>query len=255
MARLDHLSYSSVSSYLLCARSWRYHYIDQVKVPRAVALVVGSVWHRTVEDFLPAPDQQPFQGFLEANLNRYMESDEDLERDSAEGQDVIATVRRMAKSDSVQQVLAELKANYDIECPLEQRVELHVPDVPIPIVGYIDIVTRDGVPGDIKTASRMWSQGQADSELQPLFYLAAFNQAGIRVPNNEFRYYIFTKTKRPDAKVLKVHHGPIEFFFLFEMIREVWEAIEKGVFPMNCASWKCSSSYCEYYSICRGRFS
>ena len=37
---------------------------------------------------------------------------------------------------------------------IERKISLSVPGVPIPVIGYIDIITADGVPSDFKTASR-----------------------------------------------------------------------------------------------------
>jgi len=164
---------------------------------------------------------------------------------------------RILQAKKVQGHLAKIKANFDPSdprCAIEKRVQLSVPGVPIPIIGYIDNIPCDGVPEDIKTAARMWSQAKADAELQPLFYLAALNQAGIEVPNWEFRFHVFTKGKDPYGKTLSVHHSPVQFFFLFEMIQSVYEAISKGTFPMNCSIWKCSPQYCEYWPLCRGKY-
>jgi hypothetical protein len=133
-------------------------------------------------------------------------------------------------------------------------VELHVPGVPIPIIGYIDVVTADGVPGDFKTAARSWTQDQAQNELQSLFYLAALNQAGIATPGWMFRHYTIIKTKTPKFEAFEHCHKPGELMFLFDLIQRVWTGIERGVFALNPTGWKCSPSYCDFYSKCRGKY-
>ena len=80
---------------------------------------------------------------------------------------------------------------------MERKIALNVPGVPVPIIGYIDIMTADGVPGDFKTASMAWTDQKAKGELQPVFYLAALNQLGITVPRLAFRHYVITKAKTP----------------------------------------------------------
>lgn len=39
---VDYLSYSSVSTYLLCPKSWQFRYIDKVSVPTSPNLIFGS---------------------------------------------------------------------------------------------------------------------------------------------------------------------------------------------------------------------
>ena len=55
---LDHLSYSSISTWLMCPRSWKYRYLDRVPVPTSPALMFGSAFHNTVEEYLRMDRQQ-----------------------------------------------------------------------------------------------------------------------------------------------------------------------------------------------------
>ena len=251
MAGLQHLSYSSVSTYLLCGHAWYLRYVERVQVPTAPALVVGSAWHDAVEEHLRngtdlgAAWAQAWRAQLERNPEVAWEVGETAETTATVGE-------RMAAAKPVTNMLAEVRANFD--GVLERRVELHVPGVPIPVVGYIDIVTKDGIPGDFKTAARMWSDGKAEDSLQPLFYLAALNQAGEHGHGWRFRHYVVTKAVKPTAKTFEVEHTPGQVFWLFEMIESVWRAIDAQVYPRNPSTWKCSPRYCEYYPLCRGRY-
>jgi len=128
-----------------------------------------------------------------------------------------------------------------------------VPGVPLPVIGYIDLMTADGVPGDFKTSRNRWTQGDAEGEIQPLVYLAALHQAGRPVAGNRFRHYVITKTKKPEVQVIEHRHTMMEIFWLFELIRRVWRGIEAEVFPVNPNAWLCSSRYCAYWTQCRGR--
>lgn len=49
---LDHLSYSSISMYLTCARSWRFKYLEQAPTIASPELVFGSAIHSAVENYL-----------------------------------------------------------------------------------------------------------------------------------------------------------------------------------------------------------
>jgi len=139
---------------------------------------------------------------------------------------------------------------------IEKYVTLGIPGVPVPIVGYIDVIEKDGVPVDLKTSARAWGRGKAQDELQPLFYLAALNQSlGFSLnPELKFRHYVFTKAKSPKVQIWETQRTIDELFWLFTLIREVWQGIERGVFPPSgVGSWKCSAKWCEYWHLCRGK--
>jgi hypothetical protein len=253
MGELDHLSYSSISSYLLCGEAWRRQYVVKEPAPVSDSLVLGSAFHGAVEAYLKgAPDLEAAFG---QSWAQQLERDQEICWENGLPDETLATGYRMVKAKPIHKMLDDIKANFDPEHGLiERRVELHVPGVPVPIIGYIDVITRDGVPGDFKTASRMWADGKADEEMQPLFYLAALNQEGILVPDWTFRHYVVSKGQHPDAKVFEVKRKPSEVFGLFEIIKAAWQGIKAGVYLMNPDTWKCSPKWCERWSVCRGLY-
>jgi hypothetical protein len=42
--------------------------------------------------------------------------------------------------------------------------------------------------------------------------------------------------------------------WLYERVRQSIQMMEQGIYPMNVGSWWCSSKYCKFWSVCRGRF-
>ncbi len=253
MPSLDHLSYSSISSYLLCGEAWRRRYVVNEPAPVSDNLVLGSAFHGAVESYLKgAPD---LEAAYEQAWNQQLERGQNICWETGTPGPTHDTGLRMVKAKPVHKMLDDIKANFDPEHgSIERRVELHVPGVPIPIIGYIDVITKDGVPGDFKTAARMWTDGKASEELQPLFYLAALNQEGVLVPDWAFRHYVVSKGEHPNAKVFEVKRKPTEVFGLFEIIRRAWQAIEAKAYLMQTDTWKCSPKWCEYWDKCRAQY-
>lgn len=248
---LEHLSYSSISLYLSCARSWRFKYIEGVPTYSTPELAFGSAIHGAIEGYLSQAERtkQPVD-FWSASWSKATEGVQNIfwgadtpEHHCNEG------VRILTHTD----VLTGISAIQLNGLAVEEKVSLRVPGVPIPVIGYIDIQTADGVPGDIKTSSKSWSQERAESETQSLFYLASLNQANRTVPGWRFRHYVIVKTKTPQFQVYEHSHRPEEMFWLFSMIQNVYKGIEREVFPENPGSWRCSSRYCDFWSKCRGR--
>lgn len=252
-SQLDHLSYSSIIFYLMCGAGWKFHYLDKVPVPTSPERVFGGAIHNTVEQFIGNDHQGDITAHWAEHWAAAIKDQQvDWGMDTPEFHQNEGS--RILGHADIQRGILSIKAGKDDQGPIiERRVELAVPGVPIPIVGYIDIITADGVPGDFKTSSKSWSGDKAESELQPLFYLAALNQAGHTVKDWRFRHFVMVKTKTPQFQVLEHTHNPGQLMFLFKLIREVWQAISAGVYPPNPGGWKCSPTYCEYWSMCRGK--
>lgn len=247
MPVVEHLSYSSISSYLSCPWAWKLHYLDKVQTPTATALVFGGAFHNTIEERIKTgvPLLDTWREKWTAQVAQAGEIDWGSDtKESLENEGI-----RLLSNEGVAGLVDSLHAS-----EIERYVELRVPNVEVPVIGYIDIITEDGVPGDFKTSARSWTADKAQAEMQPVFYLAALNQDMYTGnPDLLFRHYVFVKTKTPQVQVLEHQHEPRELFWLFGMIQKVWWAIKAGAFPQNPTGWKCSPQYCEYWSMCRGK--
>jgi len=269
VVNLKHLSYSSINTYHLCPSAWKRHYIDKVPTPTATALVFGSAFHATVEEaikIMTGGKDVDLLGLWTTTWDRKVAQEGAIDWGDDTPADLHELGTRMLgkldvsgsganRKEMAGEFLSKIVPMMNNGKPvIERKVSLSVPGVPIPVIGYIDIITADGVPSDFKTASRAWYKSKADEELQPTFYLAALAQMGEPVPDGKFRYYIFTKAKSPKAQILETSRTAGEMLWLFELIRQTWQAIEAGVFPSNPTTWKCNPKYCDYWNMCRGAF-
>lgn len=254
---IEYLSYSNINLYLTCSEAWRRKYIEKQPSTTTPALVFGSAFHNTVEGYIRAaaerapaklPDlwHREWAAAMEREPNCEWGSDDpDTHRDEG---------LRLLENPELAVMLNRLTPLRD-EAGLfiERKIELRVPGVPVPVIGYIDLVTSDGVPGDFKTSAFAWTAEKAKAELQPLFYLAAMNQLGRSVPGLRFRHYVITKAKTSKVQLLETQHTWDGIFWLYELVQRVWKAIEAETFVPNPGAWLCSPKYCSHWSDCRGR--
>lgn len=253
---IDYLSYSSINLYLTCGESWRRKYLLKQAQPSTPALIFGSAIHGTVEEFISDSDRRyalaelfpvKWRAALERDGGSVEWGADTPEQHENEGVRILGTP-------DVYRMIEGITPFVDAAGVfIERKVSLSVPGVPVPIIGYIDMMTADGVPGDFKTSSTRWTQDKAEGEIQPLFYLAALHQAGHVVPGNKFRHYVVTKTKKPEAQVLEHSHSWSEVFWLYDLIRRAWEGISSEVFTVNPGAWFCGPKYCAYWRECRGK--
>lgn len=245
---IDHLSYSSISGYLQCARHWRYRYIDRQPSPSSDALLFGSAWHKMIA--LVASGQGHLGKSTMSSLNAWhtvMTTMEELQ-DNPIADGIQELGERLLDVPVIRATIQGLHPAH-----LEYEIELHVPGLPVPVAGFIDMIDADGMAWDFKTAGKKWTQDQADASLQPTVYLAALQQSGLVSLPAPFRYMIFTKTKSPDVQVLDTVRTAADVLAFYELAREVWRAIEAGIYvPNGIGSWKCSANYCEFWQLCEG---
>ncbi len=245
---IEHLSVSSITKYLACPRSWKYKYLEKQPERKSSALAFGSAFHESIENYVTRKSDVNILDLWSAAWGKQSEKvtlDLGDTPESMHNEGV-----RMFSSPKIMYELSAIKEPRSIELP----VKLTVPGVPMPIIGYIDVITADGVAGDFKTSKSKWPEDKAANSLQPLFYLAALKQMGIETPM-KFRHYVFIKTKEPNTQVIETEFKSSQILFLFSLIQNVWKSIDAGAFHESPDGWLCSPDYCDYWKLCRGRFS
>lgn len=232
---IDHLSYSSISKYLKCGKQWKYKYLEKLSEEKSEALEFGSAWHEMINFRLQ--ENKPLEDCWMMAHEEVVLSEESF-----------LLGIKMLTSEKITHTIQGLKVNPEHS---ELETELHVPGVPIPIVGFIDAIGLDGVPIDFKTSGKKWSQEQADTDLQATFYIASLAQLGMIELPAKFRFMVFTKTKNPDVQILETTRTHKDIFTLYGLVNEVWQAIRREVFtPTDPSNWWCSHKYCGFWDVC-----
>lgn len=259
---IDHLSYSSISHYLQCQRSWKHKYIDQIETDKSDALLFGSAWHKMISKSLLEKGYRLFgQLWRESSeeLDGYLNSNIfDLGLSMISSKHISDTLQNLKPHE--RQVLIDTDNNglpfHDYIPMVDYKIEFSIPNVPVPIIGYIDMIADDRVPVDFKTAKHKWTQEQADSSLQPTFYLAGLHAQDFIKASDfpaKFRYIIFLKTKKPDVQIIETTRTDEDVINLFGLVEGCWQQMQsENHLPTGIGSWKCSSNYCDFWNICQG---
>lgn len=254
---IQHLSYSSISKYLKCHRQWKHKYIDEWEEPTNDNLLFGSAWHEYIRGVIQS--DEPFNGNREwGNWNEVFHSYINKFKNSDNYEKLLAVGESISTTEAVYKTLQSLKPMPE---SIEKQIELHIPGVEVPIIGYIDMI-EDGtmIPVDFKTASKKWTVasernggiGRAETELQATFYIAALEQAGMITLPHTFRYIIFTKTSKPTVQIIDTVRTAQHVFELHEMINDVWHGIKHKAFgKTDPGNWWCSAKWCSFYDRCK----
>ncbi len=230
------LSPSQINMFLRCQYQWYLRYVEGHKVPPKVEMLVGSAFHKSMEENfrqkIETKEDLPLQDVLDiydTAFNERLEEIEDKPEDKVLG----------GLKDSGYLITKEYMEKQAIKVhPLE--VETHIETQiteNIRLQGYADVITEDLTVIDLKTTKKKPNEIGFDYQLQLETY--AIN-GDIR--KAEIHYAIQTKT--PQILVLE-HHIPLTSR-VKTIAKQVAEAIKTGNFlPTGLAhSWACS--YCGY---------
>ncbi|MCX7618914.1 PD-(D/E)XK nuclease family protein [Tepidiforma sp.] len=247
-AAVDHLSFSSISTYLRCPRQWAYAYLEGLRRRPTGALIRGEAVDRGAARNL----SQKIESRRDLPVGDILETTEDAFRRAVDREGGPSEVdweganqaRLLDSSIELARIHAYEHAPHIDPAAVQLELKRALPSGR-EFVGYLDYVQRDGRVGDIKTGSKRMGQEAADRDLQPSAYAYLVGEP-IRF---EFARLIDTGTRRGEEIVTTERDaGAITWFE--QLASEVDRAIAAEVFPPNPNGWHCSPRYCGFWTRC-----
>jgi putative RecB family exonuclease len=254
----DHLSYSSIATYLQCPLKWKFHYVDKLPEESVTSgLVFGQAIHESVAAFLNASlsgDSLTPDEMLMVYLNAWRQSNgveirfsngDSEEKLLKKAQDLLTLWH--GNQDGMTEVLGvEEEFSMDI-AELTDYPSLDLP----PLIGYVDHIVKqpDGAIAliDLKTAARKPSQLQADQSLQLTAYSLGAAALGFDPDELTLRLDYLLKGTTPDIVSLETTRSEDDRRRFVKMVTRVWKGITNSVFFPK-VDWVCRS--CGYQTQC-----
>lgn len=253
---IDSIHQSSLGTMLRCGEQFRRRYVENEVIPPGIAAGRGTGVHKANEVNLkqkiqtgvdlPVSDLQDAarDGFVHAFRNGIYLPKEDVP----------------SKKEIINQGLTDAvrltRLYHDEVAPAIQPKEVErkfLIDVglDLPLGGMIDI-ERDAKVDDLKTATKSWSEGRIQTEIQPVFYSYVHEkETGVRP---EFVYQILValkgseKLQKQSMRAENRHYRAL--FAKLEIFMKMFTA---GVFPYADPTWwGCSPKWCGYWYTCPG---
>jgi CRISPR/Cas system-associated exonuclease Cas4 (RecB family) len=135
----------------------------------------------------------------------------------------------------------------------ETETQKRVFDIPVPVIGAIDLVEEDEagtiIITDFKTSKRSYSASEIDSNMQmTLYQLAAKSNGYAEDRDIILKFDTLIKTLKPKCQSYYTVRTEVDEKRLIKKIRYVWDAISKEIYIPNDCSWKCKT--CQYRQHC-----
>jgi len=249
MIELTHLSYSSISHYLNCGKSWQFKYQQQLPEKKSSNLIFGSAVHGAIRQHIQGGSDLR-QSWRES-WSKELALTPDIDWGTDNQTELFNYGVHLFSNEDVLSMVKNLKPlNINGSPCMELKVELNIPGVPVPVIGFVDMVQANGVAVDFKTSRTSWAQERADKEMQATFYIAALNQMGMCQIPEVFEYIVFVKNKTPKVQRFVTERKAGDIFRLFNLVGEVYRAMSKDVFLPNPSGWSCAAKYCSFWSEC-----
>ena len=253
---MDHISVSQINTLLRCGRQYELRYLQKVPTTIGGALVKGSAYHAALEAYF----HQAIHGF-QATLDVAREAFQSAWRTRLNQGDVVwdnDPEEQMAHGLTMVEAYVNQIGPTIRPAAVEERFEVQVPGIDVPLVGIIDLTEGSGAVVDHKTASSAWSDAKLAQELQPFAYLYARQQLTGQLPP-VFRFDVavdklhLKRDPRVEFQRLEIDPLSLDFGFFETLVRRAYQQIAIGTFTPNPTGWWCSPTSCSVWDHCRGR--
>lgn len=255
-----HMSFSQLNEFLKCGEAYRRKRIEKEESPSNLAMTAGKAFHTGMETRFTFKMDGKYDGDSTAVSDAV---DEAMGEDWAEApiaalwpQPSEADYKRLQDSmaDLSEHVFGQYK-NMKVAA-IEERFEIKLEGVELPIVGYIDLRTTQGTVIDWKTGAKAPAANSADvSEQLTLYDLATRKVHNVTPPRMG---NIFARMGANGPLVKEFWTEPRKEAD-FERLTNRFQILDTALknqgpwHPAPAGSWWCSEKQCVFWKDCKVR--
>lgn len=240
----DHISVSQIKMYLHCPAQYYFHYVKGIQVPPKGSMVLGKAVHKALEYYFghklflgkPASTKDVLDVFSD-----YF----DKERIGAVWDEEAGA----AKDDGAGLIKLYISELAPSITPLAVEHKFEVQIAGTTLLGYIDLITTDGLIIDHKVSKRTPSENAASEDIQLSAYALGYRYLYGSLPQGvQFNYLV--RNKVPKLVTRTAIRGEKDLARLIKIIEGVATCISNSVFYENPEPVKCNSLMCGYLEVC-----
>ena len=259
-------SHSQLETLTKCGQQWYYRYVEGLRIPPAVRMVVGRAVDHSVNENLREK--------MKTDTELPLESARDLARDGLqrewdregvllEEEEMAKGVKR-AKGDAIDRSVALAGHHHQKLAPsirptaVQREFRIAIADYGITLKGYIDIEEGEQSVRDTKTSKKSPADIAAAESMQLTTYALAKKVLDGKIPKAVHLDYLIDRSsnkrasaRTPKHKIVSAVKTEADFRPLLARVERALTVIESGLFmPAPIGAWWCSKDWCGYYNIC-----
>lgn len=244
-----HVGYSRLSSFFKCPKSFKYSYIDKIRMPGGLPIRRGQAYH----------------GALETMLFHKLENDGDLYTLARAEKLAIRSAKKENLPDSeIYKVIDATRYYwhnlYPLHTPIAVEKEFKIMRGGVEITGRIDLLDQISVKGkpmfdviDHKFSYDVWADERAKYGCQPIIYQWAaidLYEKEFDLPYHGFQYNICRLFPSPVIQKIEVPRvSQADSDWWEEQIYEAARIIRRRYFPAIPSGKNCQ--FCDHRELCQ----
>jgi hypothetical protein len=244
------IDFSATDTYIKCGKRYEFRYVHGIKSPPSVAMAEGSAHHKAmeinnvhkIEKSRDLKASQMTEVFVD-DFRKRVDSEELEWGDEDENK-----IYSRAKAIHVVYArdVAPLLRPVASEKKFEKEVTLN--GRKFTIYGTVDLEDAEPAILDYKTVARARSQSDVDNTIQLSLYAFASKVPTVGIIN-------LVKKANPEVGIVKSRRTPSQILWALNIAQSVAESVQKGAFHYtDPGNWWCSSRFCGYWNMCRGKY-
>ncbi len=268
---LPTVSPTQVRTFQRCPLAYKHRFLDQWTGAQSSAGLLGHAVHSAIEATLKARRKfridlplDEMENVFDEAWNRGLPAETEDATGSREEFDSAREEGYGMVEFYLENVAPGLKPHL-----VEHRITFDLDGVPVPVVGQVDLIERDGTVVDHKTSLHLYPEDYLDNDLQLFCYAVgyAFFRLGVRarkgvVPRaalvGEARVDVIVRQPSPQLQQIRKKYSDDDLSRIAETLRGVASTIEMRRFPPfweveeRIDPWRTCDS-CEHRDRCEQR--
>ena len=255
LRQVPHLSASSIGDYVECSLLYKLGRVDRLPMEfKSDALEFGTVIHIVLGEYYEAKmigDRISLKDVHESfrqHWHRVAEGRTDIQY--AVGKDFGSLL--MNGIDLLTAWYMKLPEDNFKVLGIEEAFSFNLPNLPVPIIGAMDLVEEDEVGTliitDFKTSGKAYSANEIDQNQQMTTYQLGAKSKGYADREILLRIDCLIKTIKPKFQQYYTIRTELDEKRLIRKVMQVWDGISKNVYVPNDTSWRCKN--CSYKTAC-----
>ena len=254
MDTINHISPSMLGLFCRCQEAFRRRYIEGVSIPPGIAACIGTGMHRGAE----VNHRQKIDTGVDLPVDDIKDAARDAYREAvSEGVFIPAgeeaeAPKELAKGADTAVSLAEAYARHlapqITPVAVEEKMAAPVDGLPVPLMGIIDVMDKDGWCPDLKSAARKWPAGKELGNMQPPIYRHLL-KATHNIPNATMSFEVITH--KGEYQHIPVDVCDEDLAPVIARAQVLLHAVTSGIYlPAEPGHWLCNPKWCGYWHTC-----
>lgn len=244
-----YFSISEIKSALQCGAQHHFRYTLRIRKPSPAAVAKGIAYDRALQvlyEARMAGEEPALEDAFDA-VDAYWSDPGEID-----WQDEDPEAARNEVREAVQLYYAEVWPSIR-PVAVQDRFEIEFEDTDWTFLGFMDLVTEDGVVVDNKLLGRTPAQDDVDRDLQLTAYALGYQQKYGRLPES-LRLDCVIKTKTPKVVQLETKRTEDDLQRFLAVLGQAVRMIDSGIVVPRPGGWYCSPTACQYWRECHQMF-